>query len=120
MAAGHIVGGQCVDVAVSAAVYATSIPPQLTPASPLYFSTVLKTSGSWYYYVYKDGLAVAAHLLPIPSFQSCDTDTFYSQGLPVDFDYTSLAAVWVFALSVVVASYVIAKGMGTLIAMFKS
>ena len=41
-------------------------------------------------------------------------------GLPADFDYTALAAVWVFAMSVVVASYVIAKGMGTLIAMFKS
>lgn len=40
-------------------------------------------------------------------------------GLPSNYDYSQLAGVWAFAVSVVVACYILARGMGLVIAIFQ-
>ncbi|MDP2031451.1 MAG: hypothetical protein Q8K12_17595 [Thiobacillus sp.] len=56
--------------------------------------------------------------LPVAATSTTSTPSEY--GLPSDFDYTQLAGVWAFAVSVVVACYILARGMGLLIAMFQT
>lgn len=130
MAAGHIVNGQCVDAAASQDFYWGSKQADLVvfDSSGTFYVGIhifTKSASGWVMdnYLHTGTMPsiifMGSKSLPVVSFGSCDYQPSIS-GLPADFDYTVLAAVWVFAMSVVVASYVIAKGMGTLIAMFKS
>lgn len=83
MSAGHIVHGQCVDVAASLDHYYSHAQPFLTSSSLTQFS---KVSGDWKiqnYSISTTGtttLRYTANANP-PTFPTCDTSTNYFDGL---------------------------------------
>lgn len=81
MAAGHIVGAACVDVAASTDAYFSTITPVTTPGDVTYFSQASKDAGVWYLKTYADGSIVTTSPLIAPAFASCDTTANFFDGL---------------------------------------
>lgn len=81
MAAGHIVGGRCVDVAASLdAYYGMSLPVHST-GSPAYISTITKSGASWRHDTYQDGALISSVPAPTPTFSTCDTTENFFDGM---------------------------------------
>lgn len=81
MAAGHVVGSACVDVATSADAFFSTIAPATTPGLVTYYSQASKESGVWYLKTYANGTLVTTSPLTAPAFASCDTTANFFDGL---------------------------------------
>lgn len=81
MAAGHIVAGQCVDVAVSLDAYYGTAHPAQTAGSPAYISTFSKTAAGWNQDTYQNGTLISSVAAPVPTFSNCDTTANFFDGM---------------------------------------
>lgn len=83
MAAGHIVAGQCVDVAASIDTYYGSALPTHSAGNPAFVSTFSKSVSGWVHETYQSGTLVASVAAPIPTFATCDTTASFHDGMEV-------------------------------------
>lgn len=83
MAAGHIINGQCVDVAVSTDLFWSNFEATAQSGSNLYITVASKTSGIWQLETYLNGSLYSTVAAPVPSFASCDTTEQFFDGMAI-------------------------------------
>ena len=85
MAAGHIIGGQCLDVATAGHALALGMPRLFTTignpsTTHLYYSIYDEASAEFRYLHYVNGV-FTDHTVYTPVLQNCNTAIFYSDAL---------------------------------------
>lgn len=81
MEPGHIIKGQCVDVAVSTDLFWSNFEATAQSGSNLYITVASKTSGTWQLETYLNGSLYSTVAAPVPSFASCDTTEQFFDGM---------------------------------------
>lgn len=95
MSAGHIVAGQCVDVAASSDAYFSTLQPVASATNPAYFTVASKNLNDWYLLTYSGPDLVSSTLLASPIFASCDTTEQFMDGLAVGWGIVAaMVAAW--------------------------
>lgn len=123
MAAGHFVNGVCVDVALSTDIYYSQLMPVFTTGSSgaEIYKVFASVNGVWTLDEYTIGNTGSVTLnfkspLPTPSLASCVYTPAMSDPA---FDYDVLANMWAFGISIVVALFVLGRGTGMILKLFK-
>lgn len=101
MPAGHIVKGQCVDVAASADLYFSSLSPSAnilpngSGGTDSYTGAFSKMGTSWYFMASKNGTITGSTFMSAPSFATCDTTASFYDGLVIGWAVLAvMAAAW--------------------------
>lgn len=80
MSAGHIVNGQCVDVAASLDSFYGVAPVVQTSGNPAYLSIINKSASGWMQDTYQNGTLISSVAAPTPLFADCDTTASFVDG----------------------------------------
>jgi hypothetical protein len=89
MAAGHIVNGQCVDVAASADMYFSHFVPVAMQVlnSQGEFDvlqlSMTKDAGQWFYLQFQNEFLIGSFPSAVPAFATCDTTTEFFDGMSI-------------------------------------
>lgn len=137
MATGYSAIGKCFATEAEAidAYYSTqqaSITQFMSGNNNFFIYTHFKANGVWYenstmwHYATGPGQGYSRPAIN-PGVGNCDyvapssgnASTTIDTGLPADFDYSILGAVFAFAVSVVVAMYVLGRGAGVVLSIFR-
>jgi hypothetical protein len=81
MSAGHIVAGQCVDVAASTDAYYGNALPTQSAGNPAFISTFTKSATGWMHETYQGGTLISSVAAPVPTFSTCDTTEGFFDGM---------------------------------------
>lgn len=128
MTTGYRNGADCfasVDDAIDA--HYSGLPVPISPSgNTLYTVTFFKDSGVWKMnFQINQGTFFSNDIFPLPTYTppTCTMSTVSGAapdtGLPADFDYSILGAVFAFAVSIVVAMYVLGRGAGVVLSIFR-
>lgn len=124
---GRIVNGVCVDATVASDIH-YSLQPAIYIGGPSpTFSNYIKSGGNWYLAVSNinsDGTLTNLYWVNSGNTGNlrgvCDYQpAIVTTGLPADFDYTVLAALFAFSFSVVVGLWLFGKSAGSIVNIFK-
>ncbi|TXH74943.1 hypothetical protein [Thiobacillus sp.] len=134
MATGYSAAGHCWATQAEAidAYYSsqpTEIAPFMSGNNSYFVHKYVNQNGTWYTYstlrhfVTGDGqvglTAAPTNVTGICTMPATTTATTTETGLPADFDYTVLGALWAFSFSVVVALYLFGRSAGSIIDIFR-
>ena len=80
MSAGHVVNGQCVDVAASLDAYYSAASIVQASGNPAYLSIITKSVSGWTQDTYQNGTLISSVSAPTPLFAECDTTAAFLDG----------------------------------------